>query len=128
MAIRTQGTSGGLSLMPQSRWGWGSVGLAAAFGVFAALTWLSVALRLGSGGDFEPAIVIPMGLAGISATAALLVGIASIIWRRERSILVFLSAALGLVITAFWVGQIVMAVWIGAQPHTPPPPPPPPPV
>jgi hypothetical protein len=124
MAIQTQRRGGSpWHVKPQSRLGWGSVGLAAAFGVFAALMWLSGVLRLGSG-DFNPAFVIPMVFAGISATAALLFGIVSIIRRKERSILVFLSAALGLVITVFWVGQIATALWIGAQPHTPPPPPP----
>jgi hypothetical protein len=124
MAIHAQLRGGSpWHVKPQSGWGWWSVGLAAAFLLFAALVPLAIFSGLETS-DFAPAVVIPMGLAGISASAALLVGVVSVIRMKERSILVFLSATLGLVITVFWVGQIVMALWIGAQPHTPPPPPP----
>lgn len=76
--------------------------------------------------DFAPAVVIPVGLAIISGAAALIVGVLSIITRRERSILVFLSALVGFAYFAMWAVTIVSGL-SGSGPggpiHSPPPPP-----
>lgn len=124
MTIQAQRAGGGFRgrAMPQSRWGWWSVGLAAAFIFFLTLAQLAVAF--GQTGN-SPMIVVPFGLALISGTAGLSVGIVGIIWRKERSILVFLSTAVGLVVTALWVEGIVSA-FLRVFPPPPPPPNPPP--
>jgi hypothetical protein len=95
MAIRTQRRSGGpRHVIPQSGWGWCSVALAAAFLVFAALVPLAIFSGLETS-DFAPAVVIPMGLAAISAIAAIVLGIIGINSRNDRSILVYISVGLG---------------------------------
>lgn len=106
MAIRAQPARGGLSgrVMPQTNWGRWSVGSAAAFVLLQVVALFAISAGVESS---APAVVVLTGLGLISGTAAAVVGVASIIWRRERSILVFLSAAVGFVVFAFWVGLMV---------------------
>ena len=105
MAIQAQVAGGGFwgRIRPQSKWGRRTVGLAAASLLFWALEQVAVAFGQSV---YGPWIVLLLGLQGISSFAALLYGIAGIISREERSILVYLAlGSLGLVI----VGQIVLA-------------------
>ncbi len=120
MAIQLQHARGGLSgrVMPQTNWGRWCIASAAAFVLFQSLALLAISGGLESS---APAVVIPTGLGLISGTTAVVVGVASIIWRRERSILVFLSAAVGLVVFAYWAGLIVSELIRGGSTQALPP-------
>jgi hypothetical protein len=97
MTVQEQG-AGGLAWMPQTRWGWRTLALAAIFLLFLALDRLAVAL---GHSNYSPGRLIPYGLAGI---VALLYGIGVVVSNKERSILVFLS--IGLVVTSVIVVEL----------------------
>jgi hypothetical protein len=127
MAIQAQRVGGSFwsRLTPRSRLGWWAAGLAAAVVLLQALAYLAIFVGLETS-DFAPAVVIPIGLAIISGAAALIVGVLSIITRRERSILVFLSALVGFAYFALWAITFVSGL-TGSGPSGPIPSPPPPP-
>jgi len=56
----------------------------------------------------NPFLSIPMVLAGISVITGFFTGIISIIWKKERAILVFISTFIGLVVLWFIVGEIAV--------------------
>jgi len=123
MAIQVQRVGGRFwsRLTPRSRLGWWAAGLAAAVILLQALAYLAILVGLETS-DFAPAVVIPIGLAIISGAAALIVGVISII-KKERSILVFMSALVGFAYFAMWAVTIVSGFTSGGS--IPPPPPPP---
>ncbi len=52
-------------------------------------------------------LTIPMLLAGVSGVSALVTGIIGIVKSRERSLLVFLATAIGLIVLIFSLGEIL---------------------
>jgi hypothetical protein len=119
MATQVRRAGGGLRgrVVPQTSWGWSCIGLAGAFVVFQALALLAISTGVETS---APAVAIPTSLGLISGSAALFAGIASIVWRKERSILVFLSAAVGLVVFAYWAGLLVSQFMGGGSTQAPP--------
>ena len=57
---------------------------------------------------FNNPIGISMLVAAASGILSFFTGITSIIWKRERSILVFLSTLIGLLILWFMIGEILV--------------------
>jgi hypothetical protein len=53
-------------------------------------------------------LAIPLLLAGACGTMALVTGLISIIRSRERALLVFASSFIGLNVTFFWLGEILV--------------------
>ncbi len=52
-------------------------------------------------------LLIPMLLAGISGVAAFSSGLISVMWKRERSVLVLLAMLVGLFVLIFWLGEVI---------------------
>jgi hypothetical protein len=82
-----------ISILPKRLLGWWSVGLAVAWILFFVLS----EVILGPGPDYNMALAYALTIvvAGIGA-AAFVTGLISIIKSKERSILVFLTTAIGL--------------------------------
>jgi hypothetical protein len=82
-----------ISILPKSLLGWWSVGLCVASILFFAL----FVVILGPGPDYNMplAYTLTVVLTGISV-AAFVIGLLSIMKRKERSILVFVAMAIGL--------------------------------
>ncbi|MBI2848533.1 MAG: hypothetical protein HYX88_00170 [Chloroflexi bacterium] len=95
--------------MPRTRLGKWSVGLIVIFFLLFATFQLLVASGQGGGATFFNNLVltVPIVFAGIAGVLAFLTGIVGIIKSRERSVLVFLAAAMGLFILVFWLGEIL---------------------
>lgn len=53
------------------------------------------------------ALSVPVLLASISGMVAFLSGLAGVIWKQERSALVFLAMFIGLFVLVFWLGEVV---------------------
>jgi len=96
--------------MPRTKLGKWSVGLAVAF-FFLLATGIFVILRQGPRADetfFDnPVASIPMLGAGAAGITAFLTGIISIIKHKERSVLVFVVTAIGLLVLWFVLGEIL---------------------
>ncbi len=95
--------------MPKTSLGKWSVGLILIFFLLFATFQLLVASGQRGGATFFSNLVltIPILLAGISGVLAFFTGIAGIVKSAERSVLVFLAAAMGLFIVVFWLGEIL---------------------
>ena len=95
--------------MPRTIMGKWSTGLIIAFFLFFAVFLILVALGQRGGDTFfsNLALTIPMLLAGVSGVSALVTGIIGIVKSRERSVLVFLATAIGLVVLIFSLGEIL---------------------
>src|SRR3989344_7112161 len=97
-------------IMPRTKLGKWSVGLAVAF-FFLLATGIFVILRQGPRADetfFDnPVASIPMLGAGAAGITAFLTGIISIIKHKERSVLVFVVTAIGLLVLWFVLGEIL---------------------
>ena len=93
-----------ISVRPNTLFGRWSVGLAAAFILLLVLSLLLTGL-----GGVGPGLVGPiLGVAfGISGIAALVTGLISIVKSKERSILVFLAAVVGLFCLIFFLGEFL---------------------
>jgi hypothetical protein len=89
--------------VPRAKLGKWSVGLIAVFFLLFAVFWLFFASGQRGGDTFFSNffLAIPMLLAGMSGIFAFFTGIISIIKKKERSILVFLSTLIGFFIL-FW--------------------------
>jgi bacteriorhodopsin len=53
-------------------------------------------------------LAIPLLLAGACGTMALVTGLISIIRSKERALLVFASSFIGLNVTFFWLGEVLV--------------------
>jgi len=86
-----------------------SVGLILLFFLLFATFQLLVASGQRGGATFfsNLALTIPIFLAGTSGVLAFLTGVAGIIKNKERSVLVFLAATMGLFVLVFWLGEIL---------------------
>ncbi|MEK6906651.1 MAG: hypothetical protein AABW81_03450 [Nanoarchaeota archaeon] len=96
--------------LPKTYLGKWTVGLIIAFFLFLILAMLIVASGQ-EGGEtiFDNLLIsIPMILAVVSAIASFITGIISIIWKKERGILIFISAIIGLLILWFVLGEILV--------------------
>lgn len=101
------------ALLPTTNLGKWSIGLAIASFLLLAVFLIEVALGLRGGDtlDFSdlsqlgPAI--PILLAGVSFVSALVTGLIGIVKDRERSVLVFLAAAMGLFVLLLVLGEFL---------------------
>ena len=99
------------NILPQTKLGKWSVGLAIAFFGLLATGMFEVQVLGQQGGKtfFDNAMLsIPMLGAGASIVAAFFTGVASIWKQKERAILVFLATLLGLIGLWFLVGEILV--------------------
>ena len=96
-------------ILPKTALGKWSVGLAISFIIFFALVSVLAATGQEGGETFfsNLYLAIPGLLAFVSGIAASLTGITSIIFLKERAILVFAATAVGLLIIAFMLGDIL---------------------
>lgn len=95
--------------MPKTRLGKWSIGLIITF-FLLLLVGSNLAKTYGGAGQTffsNPIISIPMLSAGIAGIAAFFTGIISIWKHRERSILVFVATAIGLLVIWFVLGEIL---------------------
>jgi len=94
---------------PKTIWGRWSVWLIIAFFVFLASFLVLVASGQRGGETFfsNLALTIPMLLAGSCGVAAFVTGLIGIIKSRERAILVYLAAGIGLFVLFFLLGEIL---------------------
>ncbi len=98
-----------ISLKPRTIMGKWSIGLIIAFFLFFAVFLILIALGQRGGDTFfsNLALTIPMLLAGVSSVSALVTGIIGIVKSRERSVLVFLATAIGLIVLIFSLGEVI---------------------
>lgn len=123
MAVRHLDRGFGLRrILPHTGLGWSSVGCAIAASAFYLLAMLAVAVGLETT-DFAPAVVGPLALFALSGVAALIFGVVNVASGHDRSILVFLSAAVGLIVLGLVAWTFSTA--FTSQPHVGPPGPPP---
>jgi LytS/YehU family sensor histidine kinase len=99
-----------INLKPQSTLGKWATGLI--IGFFFCLVLLIVLVMAGQrGGDtfleFSP-LVIPGILAAVCGIASFVSGLVAIIKSQERSVLVFMSTAIGCAITVFIIGEFLV--------------------
>lgn len=94
-------------ILPKTALGKWSVGLAISFIVFFALVSVLGATGQEGGPTFfsNLFLAIPGLIAAVSGFAAFLTGIISIIFLKERALLVFVSSAIGLLLIAFILGD-----------------------
>ncbi len=94
--------------MPATRPGKLSVDFLAAFVVLLALFYMMVAGGQRGGDSFWDNLwlTVPILLAAVAAIASFFTGVWGIIRSRERSVAVFLSTGVGLLVLLFIVGEI----------------------
>lgn len=95
-----------ISILPKTSLGRWSVGLAAAFILLSILFAVLTGLGGVGPGPVAP-IVIATVIFGISGIAAFVTGLISIVKSKERSILVFLAAVVGLFCLVFFLGEFL---------------------
>jgi len=95
--------------MPRTRPGWWSLGLIIGLALALVLARLLAAWGQAGGETFfsNPLLAVPMILAGACGVSAFFTGLISIIIRRERAVLVFVTTIIGLFVLAFWLGEII---------------------
>jgi hypothetical protein len=99
------------AFLPRTTLGKWSIGLVLSLFFFFILSFAIIILGHQTGGEtfFDNLYIsIPMFLAGISGIAALITGTVGILKYKERSVLVFLSAAVGLFILFFVLGEFLV--------------------
>jgi hypothetical protein len=94
--------------MPKTKFGKWSVGCLGLFFVLLLLARVIVASGQAGGETFfsNPLISVPMSLAGIAGVLAFVFGVYSIIKQKERSVLVFVTTLIGLLILGFAAGEL----------------------
>ena len=95
-------------IVPKTALGKWSVGLAVSFIILFGLVSVLGATGQQGGPTFfsNLYLAIPGLIAAVSGFAAFLTGIISIIFLKERAILVFVSSAIGLALIAFILGDL----------------------
>lgn len=96
-----------VDLLPKTILGKWSVGLIVIFFLLFVLFNLLVASGQ-RGPGFNPWLAFTIIPAGISGISAFFTGIIGIIKKKERSLLVFLSVALGLFVLIFLLGEVMV--------------------
>lgn len=95
--------------MPKTRLGKWSVALiVVVFLLFAAFQLLIASGQRGGANFLDNLVLtIPILVAGICGVLAFFTGVGGIMFRRERSVLVFLAAAMGLFVLVFALGEFL---------------------
>jgi hypothetical protein len=95
--------------LPKTTSGKWSVALIFAFIVFLISFQLVVASGQRGGETFfsNLALAVPILIAGISGVSAFVTGLIGIIRTRERSVIVYLSVTIGLIVLLFLLGEII---------------------
>jgi hypothetical protein len=98
-----------ITVVPRTTLGKWSVGLIGGLVLFFALMLVLLATGQRGGETFfsNPALALPTLLAAISGIAAFFTGIVGIIRGKERSVLVFLAAVIGLFVLLFCLGEVL---------------------
>ena len=98
-----------ITFLPKTYLGKWSVGLILNFFLFMGIFALFVNLGERGGETFfsNLKLTIPFMIAVLSGSGSFLVGMVSLILRKERSILVFLSSLLGFLILLFILGEFI---------------------
>src|SRR4030042_4874023 len=97
-------------ILPKTALGKWSIGFAGSFIVFFALVSVLGATGQEAGETFfsNLYLAIPGLIAGVSGIAAFITGIISIIFLKERAILVFVSTAIGLLLILFILSDFLI--------------------
>ncbi len=97
-----------LYLKPKTKYGNISIYLIISFATFFILANIFVMAGQTGGETFfdNLYISIPMLAAGISAITSMVAGLIALFKQKERSLLVFLSTVIGIVITIFSIGEL----------------------
>jgi hypothetical protein len=98
------------TLLPTTTLGKWSIGLVISLILFFILSFAIIILGHQTGGEtfFDNLyIAVPMFLAGISGIAAFITGIICILRYKERSVLVFMSALIGLFVLFLVLGEFL---------------------
>jgi len=98
------------AILPRTAPGKWSIGFAGCFIVFFALVSVLGATGQEAGETFfsNLYLAIPGLIAGVSGIAAFITGIISIIFLKERAILVFVSTAIGLLLILFILSDFLI--------------------
>ena len=101
-----------IQFLPTSTWGKWSIWMTLAFFLFIASFFIAVAIINPAGKHYQHFfdnlwLAIPLLLAATSGTAAFVTGLIGMIFKRERAILVLTSSILGLLVTIFWLGELI---------------------
>jgi predicted Abi (CAAX) family protease len=98
-----------ISFLPRTVPGKWAVGLAIGFIVLFVLLIILVTTGQEGGETFfsNLYLAVPGLLALVSGIAAFVTGVISIIFARERGLVVFLAAAIGLLVIVFMVGDLL---------------------
>lgn len=95
--------------MPTSRAGRSSLWSAALFWLFLAVFYGLVAADIGDPGALRAAwpLWLSLSAAGTCGVCAALTGLAALLGTSDRSVMVFLSTLLGLLVTIFLSGEVL---------------------
>jgi len=98
-----------LHFMPKTTLGKWSVALIVAFIVLLVSFQFLVALGQRGGETFFSALVltVPILIAGISGVSAFITGLIGVIRSRERSVIVYLAVAIGLLVLLWGLAEII---------------------
>jgi len=98
-----------ITFMPKTQLGKWSVGLILGFFIFLAFFFILVELGERGGATIfsNLKLLIPYSLAVFSAIASFLTGIISVLKKKERSVLVFLSIILGFLILLWVLAELL---------------------
>jgi hypothetical protein len=105
MSTPDRSSQGGLheKLLPQTGLGWWTVALAFAVWLFLLVVYSALFAGLETR---NLAVVILLGLSIACGLAATILGVVSVNVRKDRSILVFVAAALSLIYVCSWLPAI----------------------
>ena len=105
-----------MSILPITRLGWWSFGLAVAMPVLflIGMSFTNLLYRAVPAGNTilkdiarRPGVALTMLAGMISGISALVIGLITIIGQKERALLVFVSALAGLLLIVFLVGEVI---------------------
>ncbi|MGA9116681.1 MAG: hypothetical protein WB626_07900 [Bacteroidota bacterium] len=93
---------------PSTRWGWWSIGLEISFLVLLTIFFALLASGQKGGDAFfsNPLLAFSLLAAAVAAVAGGVIASGAMIWKGERSLLVFIALLIGLFVLLFAVGEI----------------------
>ncbi len=77
------------------------------YGMF--MVFVSIGERGGDAFFSNPKLAVPMVLAVLCAIAALIIGVFAVMWKQERSPVVFLVMGIGLLVLVFVLAEILFS-------------------
>jgi cytochrome bd-type quinol oxidase subunit 2 len=94
---------------PRTKLGKWSAWLIVAFAILLGVFYILVASGQRGGDTFfsNPILTVPMLLAATSAIAAFIIGLISVVKRKERSVAVVLAIVVGLFVIIFVLGEVI---------------------